>query len=195
MSKKTLKSVLADIFVWTVILTFYMPFLWIWKGMDDSLTIYVALYLVTLIILVPTIIRDHKTREKICEQFFEPLLQQCRLMIKEFEENPADCPQIKKSKREVIHLQKCYMALKQNIYPDLMNSYHRLQRKEVPIKCPEKAGYFANFLKSHTISIRGIGLSCTSTVLELFDEQSDFAQMVLELDKALNPKRKKEKKK
>jgi hypothetical protein len=92
-------------------------------------------------------------------------------MISEFEDVPLKSLEIEKNKRVEASCQQCYIALKEIIYTDLINANRKLLKRQW--------------------SFRETGLSCTSTVLQFFDEKSDFVQKILELDKILNKKQKK----
>lgn len=118
---------------------------------------------------------EHKRKKKVYKKYFAPLLTLCKQMINQFEADPLFCPDMQEARRSKISNRDCYIALKEVIYPSIRNAYEKFFSGRYVTRC--------------------IGLSCTSTVMEIFDEQSDFVQKILELDKILNSKKGKEKKK
>ncbi len=174
MTNELLKDLLKDIAIVSLMTLVAIPCIVI-TGTSISFLEATIISLIAFSLITSYTVWRHKKRARICKNIFAPLFFSCELMISEFEDPSLKSLEIEKNKHIKASCQQCYIVLKEIIYADLINAHQKLLKKQW--------------------TFRGTGLSCTPTALTVFDEQSDFVRKILELDKILNPKPKKEKKK
>ena len=170
MTKDLIRALWRDIGIALVGGLIYIPLATLYftsLSLLEATVIYSLVFLSSVFFLV----WKYRKGTRLCVDLFEPLLALCTLMMNEFESAPLQCPEIEKRKRPDVDRRQCYVALKQVIYNDLTLARQKLLRGQHPF--------------------RWIGISSAATALEFFNEQSDFVQKILELDKILNKKQKK----
>ena len=173
MPKDLRKSLWKELGILFAVTPLLIPFTVFTSSLSWLQAIYTCCFCFFVVLFLT--VWKYRKSSRLCVDLFEPLLASCKLMMSEFEVSLHQCPEIEKHKQPESDKRECYVVLKEIIYKDLLAAYQKLLRGKHPF--------------------RWIGISSTSTALEFFDEQSDFVQKILALDKALNPKPKKEKRK
>ena len=133
-----------------------------------SASFYAAVALVGSCVaaVISLVVEPESQNIKICKELIIPLLRICKKMIAD--KNMIPLSQSVTSKNVQEQKNAACSILKKSVIPELKRTLKKASSQKMPLE--------------------EIGLLCTPLVLDFFDEQSDFVQKILELDKILNKK-------
>lgn len=136
-----------------------------------SVLFYAAVALVgsLVAVVISWFVEPESQNIKICKELIIPLLRICKKMIADTNMIPLSQGVTGKTEQE--QKNSACSILKKSVIPELKRTLRKVSSQKTPLE--------------------EIGLQCDLFLLDVFDEQSDFVQKILELDKILNKKQKK----